>query len=74
MITFTANSKTYTRKDVETVDLLHYKKAEFSILQAPEGARSLVPNEDAEIVLRYSNTGGEIEDADISKMTLSCMH
>jgi hypothetical protein len=25
-------------------------------------------------VLRYSNTGGEIEDADISKMTLSCMH
>jgi len=74
MITFTANSKTYTRKDVEAVDLFHYRKADFSILQASEGARSFFPHEDAEIVLRYSNTGGEPVDADISKTTLRCTH
>lgn len=74
MITFSANSKTYTRKDVKEVDILHYRKAEFSILQVPEGARSFVPNGDAEIVLRYSHTDGEFGDDDIPQMTLCCTH
>jgi hypothetical protein len=76
MVTFTANStgKTYSRKDVETANLYHYRKADFRILKASEGNRSFSPQEFAEIVICYPDTARQFVDADISKTTLRCMH
>ncbi|KAN0087220.1 hypothetical protein V8E54_000908 [Elaphomyces granulatus] len=76
MVTFTANStgKTYSRKDVETANLYHYRKADFRILKASEGNRSFSPQEFAEIVICYPDTARQFVDADISKTTLRLAH
>lgn len=74
-VTFTAQgNNSYTRSDVEGIEILHYRKAKLSVLHASEGTRQFVPHEDAEIVLRYSDAAGGTGDSDVSTTSLRCTY